>query len=149
MKKEVTTQNGRILSYEESFWLGKRKIMVDNQELTKKSKNTFTDGFNDYIIKGNQFFGLTIEIVSDQSKEVCVILEKLSVIEIIICCLPLIMIFIGGAIGGFLGALGFFTLITICRKTKSILLTTISSIILSIVIYLVWLVASLLLLMFI
>lgn len=138
MKKEVVTQSGKVLSYEETFWLGKRTLHVDGVELTKKKKTTYTDGTNDYIVKGNQFFGLTIEIFNDNNKEVCVILEKLSIIGIILACIPLIMVFIGGAIGGALGALGFFLVIMTYRKTKNILLTALTSIIISGAIFGIW-----------
>lgn len=48
------------------------------------------------------------------------------------------MVFIGGAIGGALGALGFFLVIMTYRKTKNILLTALTSIIISGAIFGIW-----------
>ena len=43
MRKEVITQEEKVLSYEESFWLGKRKITIDGRTIIlRKSRCEIT-----------------------------------------------------------------------------------------------------------
>lgn len=141
MKKEIKTQDGKTIIYEESFWIGKRTIVINGKTLDKVSKNVYTDGSNDYVIKGNQFFGLSII----NNNEIYVIYEKLNAFQIILACIPLIMVFIGGAIGGALGALGFFVIILAIRCYKnSILVNIITSIAVSALVFGLWYILAIL-----
>ena len=119
--------NNKDLFFEETFWTGKRTIIYDGVELKKIKFNLYeyNDGITTYqfLIKGNQFFGLTITMFGKEVE----ITRKLFWYEItmaVIVFAPCVLFgAIGGAIGGALG----FTNLTIIRNTEKIYLKIIFS----------------------
>ena len=75
MKKEVTDQrlNGKTLFYEESFWTGRKKILVNGVECTKVAKNEYKYMENGeertITVKGDFLRGATLNL-SEGSFEV-------------------------------------------------------------------------------
>lgn len=115
--------------YLENFWTGKKQIFINDVELTKENKNTFSGvvGRNNVIlnIKGNFLSGLELSCGGQN----ITVIEKtkwyeymFAIIAMVLCIvwgnnIDLVMIVptIGGAIGGALSGLGFVMTI-ICSK---------------------------------
>ena len=113
MKYNNTTSDGKKIYYEESFWTGKKTITINGEKLYSKSKKEVYYGEKSYIIKGNIITG--VKLIGTNVIEV---VPKLQTWEYILACLPLIMVFIGGAIGGFFAALFAFTSAFVMRTFK-------------------------------
>jgi hypothetical protein len=97
------------LYFEESFWLGKRSLTYDGETLKKTGRNTFEYGDEDTTkvakIKGNQIYGLTINIFEED----ITIVRKLTWYEILMSLIILLPCFLFGAVGGLIGGI-FFTI---------------------------------------
>ena len=118
MKKEIFA-NGNTLVYEESIWTGKRTITINGRTLSKVKRNVYSDGSNDYVIKGSYYTGVTLE-----GPETYVIYEKLNVLQTILVFLPVVVCaFIGGAIGALFGAIASLTVASLTRKTNNTLVS--------------------------
>ncbi len=128
------SQLGKI-DYEESFWTGKKLILIDGKVLKKRSKNVYylNDGesTNVYYLEGNYFTGVRIRSygkfaqIIPASKWYEIALSVFIVLFTIIWgnspSLVSIMPVVGGAIGGLISAAIALLNITLMRKQKNIL----------------------------
>lgn len=141
MKKEIVS-NENTLVYEENFWTGKRTITINGRTLSKVKRNVYSDGANDYVVKGSYYTGVTVV-----GPETYVIYEKLTVLQTIFVFLPVIVCaFIGGAIGGLFGAIGSIVTTVTTRSTKSTLVSIFVSIAATGVALVLWFIVAVLLL---
>lgn len=121
-----------LITYEESFWTGKKIITFDGIPLTKINKTTYqyqplpTDPFASpeegasapvtVTVKGNYISGVSL-VIGD---ETVTLTSKATVLDFVLGWIPGILFFafvIGGAIGGALGAMIGMGL-TILMKTR-------------------------------
>ena len=161
MKIDKNVEKYGTITYEESFWTGKKTLYLEGKELEKYSKNVFI--YKDcggkeieIITKGNVYTGLSLMI----DNELIELSPKLKWYEIIFSLLPFILIMIwgnvpslcaiipivGGAIGGIVGAIA--TLLTgaFIRKTDNILFKFLISLIVVAVSFLICFIIALLIL---
>lgn len=138
MQVTVSHPTYGLITYEESFWTGKKSILFDGIPLLKINKTTFqlpaasTDPFAateesaegvsapvTVTVKGSYINGASLII----GGETVTLTAKASVLDIILGLIPAVLFFafvIGGAIGGGLAALigmGLTTLIKTRKKT--------------------------------
>lgn len=110
---QVTINHPRfgMIDYTESFWTGKKKITINGVELVKADRThyAFPDG-KLISVTGNFLSGAAVEIDGERIS----LTEKIKWYEILLGCLPLILVLIwgnspalvkvipvvGGAIGG-------------------------------------------------
>lgn len=142
MKILSQTNDGRKVEYEESFWTGKKRIIIDNIVLNKISKKEYMCNDTKYILSGSYLFGAKLESLDED----IILVRKLNVLEWILVVLPLVLVFIGGAIGGALGVASAITIATIVRKVNNVILKILVSLAITAVsIGLWWFIAILLL----
>ena len=142
MKKEIIS-NDKILKYEESLWTGKRTISINGLTLMKVKKNIYTDGTNNYELKGNYLTGVTL--VGPEASYV--ILDKLNGLQIVCASIPIIIgILFTGFIGILLGFLASSVIVSVARNTKSTLATIFVSIAATGVALIIWFIISMFLL---
>lgn len=132
MQTTVSHPTYGIITYEESFWTGKRIITFDGIPLTKINKTTYqyqslsADPFAaseesasapvTVTVKGNYISGVSL-VIGD---ETVTLTAKATVLDFVLGCIPAGLFFafvIGGAIGGGLSALIGMGL-TILMKTR-------------------------------
>ena len=116
MKQVVQHETYGEITYEESFWIGKKVLYINNQPLKKISKNTFeTDTGEIITLKGNYLYGVSATIGSETIQ----LTAKVKWYEIVLSLIPFIFILfwgnstalvnifpiVGGAIGGAIGGL--------------------------------------------
>lgn len=142
MKKTISAF-GNEVTYEENFWTGKRVITINGTILTKVKRNVYTDGTQNYTIKGNYYTG--VKLIGQEHSYV--IYDKFNALEYIATFLPLIVsiIWIGGIVGVLLGFLALYTLTGVARSTKNTLVTILGSVASIVVIIVVGLVLAMLL----
>ena len=119
------------IEYNESFWTGKKTIIVNNLALTKIGKNQFAGGEYSVKVIGSALSGITLNINGVFVK----MSEKTTVIEYILAFIPLVFILfwgnipqlcaifpvVGGAIGGAIsGAFGTVSLMYMKTQKKII-----------------------------
>ena len=101
----------------------------------ERKRNVYTypseEGRRTLTLKGNYFTGMVIED-NGYSTE---IIRKLNPIEMILVFYPLILVELGGAIGGALGALAMITNASIMRKTENLLFKIIGSLVVGFIAY--------------
>ena len=133
---KAVTQNEFIgeIVYEESFWTGKRTISVNGVkwERSKHDKKEYfhetAEGKEVLTLKGNYLTGISVwykgRVVEVLSKPTWYEI-LIAIFPLIFVCIwgnaePLVMIFpiIGGAIGGFVSALGGATAMLVMRSMK-------------------------------
>lgn len=107
------------LYFEEGFWTGKRTIKYNNVILTKIKNNLYEykngEITEQFKIKGNQFFGLTINMFGNEIE----LTRKLFWYEIAMSLIVFIPCILFGAIGGaFGGGFGFTNLVIIRNIDK-------------------------------
>lgn len=125
MKQIIKNEELGEITYEESFWTGKKSLNINGKPLEKTSKTTFRleNGENAYL-KGGYLQGATLIIGSQSVK----LTPPVKWYEIVLSLLPFIFIMVwgnvaalcaivpvvGGAIGGAIsGALGVLNLFII------------------------------------
>ena len=133
MKYTHYLEDERKIEYEENFWNGKKTIKLDSVELQQPKKKTFILDEKEYKIKGNFLTG--VKLVGESE---IVIVSSLKTWEYILACLPLFLLFIGGALGGFLGALGAIISTGVMRNSKNIVFKIAISVGITIVTVLCW-----------
>ena len=117
--RKVVQAYGKEVVYEESFWTGKKTISINGLKLMKVKKNIYTDGTNNYELKGSNLTGVTLF-----GPETIIILEKLTGFQIACAVIPIILCaLIGGAIGAIFGCLASLVVVSVARNTKSTLAT--------------------------
>lgn len=141
MKSISQTTDGRKVEYEESFWTGKKSIKIDGNQLIKLGKKVFVLDEKKYELNGNFIFGATLS----GSDEKIVLVRKLNVLEWILVALPLILVFIGGALGGALGVLAACCNAVVVRGVKNIVLKIVACLAIAIVTYIIWFVIAMML----
>ena len=120
------------ITYEESFWTGKKTITIENTPLSKTDKTHYAytvDGETVAAeVKGNSFMGVTLTIKNETiylSQKPAWYVLALSVLMFIFVIVwgnspTLCEIFpiVGGAIGGFVSALFAMLNVSLANKTK-------------------------------
>ena len=123
------------IEYEESFWTGKKIILVDGKLLKKKSKNVYYlnegESTNIYYLEGNYFTGVRIRsygkgvYVIPPSKWYEILLSAFIFLFTLVWgnvpTLVSIIPIVGGAIGGLISASIALLNITLMRKQKKLL----------------------------
>ena len=109
----TVTHNDKIITYSENFWTGKKSIFVNGKELIKISKNTYKLENECYSVKGNFLTGVEL---NDGVQNITVV-RKLTTLEYVLCFLPFILVFSGGAVGGVCGAAALIFNATFIRNT--------------------------------
>ena len=118
--------------YEESFWLGKKSITVNGIPAQSVSKNVFVIDGKNATVKGNYLTGVTLNIES----ETIALTPKAKWYETVLAVIPIVFMLtwgnsvelcaifpvVGGAIGGFLGAVGGCASMILMKKQKNPLL---------------------------
>ena len=159
MKFVVNNENIGTIEYRESFWTGKKEIIINGTPLKKISKQDFMytiDGENKVTkLTGNFLSGATITI----NGKVIQVVPKIGVFEVLVLIfaffLPLVLScinafvvvvpLIGGMIGGVVYCLVSLTGITFIKQSKSSLIkliifmvTTIASFIIGAIVGLIF-----------
>ena len=126
----------KTITYSENFWTGKKTISIDGEELAKIDKITYMYEGNYCTLKGNYLEGVTFTIGS----QIVTLVRKLTILEKILCFIPLIVIVTGGAIGGLCGgAACAYNLFSVRKTDKTIvkILTSVVSTVVAFVCYLI------------
>lgn len=119
---------GEII-YHESFWLGRKNLIVNKVISEQVSRQEFMIGEKKATIKGSYLTGVSI-LIDDKAIELS---PKTKWYEYLLAFLPLLFLLVwgnsvalcsifpvvGGAIGGAIGGLGFSISISLMKKTKS------------------------------
>ena len=117
--------------YNESFWTGKKSLMINGVAAQPVSKKEFTAEGKKVVIIGSSLMGLKLQIDND----IVEVSSKPKWYEIVLSVLPLIFLLtwgnsadlcsifpvVGGAIGGALGAIGSTISLLLMKKSKSLL----------------------------
>lgn len=140
MKHSSLLSDGKVVTYEESFWTGKKKIKIDGVLLNQTSKKEFQYEEKTYKLSGNFITGA--KLVGEKT---IVVVPNLKTWEYILACLPLIMVFLGGAIGGLFGALFAMTSILVMRNCKNTFVKVLLSLVFAGCTFLAWEIVVLLL----
>lgn len=121
------------ITYEESFWTGKKTLYVNGQALTKTARNVFQTSEGETIkLTGSFFTGIKANI----GTEAVQLIAACKWYEYVLSVLPFILIMVwgnsvalcsiipvaGGAIGGLIGGVFFALNMLFCRKTNNIFL---------------------------
>jgi len=128
MKREIMTDDGKRLTYDESFWSGKRKIYVNGVECAKIGKTTYSyvngEETASISIKGNILSGVSLEY-DGKSYEVEAKTKWYEYVVVILCFMVTviggnigILPMVGGAGGGLIAALAAIFSIMLMHKTK-------------------------------
>ena len=112
---------GPQVDLERSVWSGSTKLLVDGQLIQSTSKRPLTyqvktkDGRDLTLVVKYMFFDPAPQIFLD-GKEL-IVARKLSKLEYAVSYLPITLLFLGGALGGILGALATYLNLFIMRST--------------------------------
>ena len=135
MDKVVT--NAKVITFKvtENVWTGKTKIYVNDVEATKLNRTMYKcalgDESYDITKRGNSLFGMSLDV----NDEVLLLVRKLNPLEWVVSLLPIILVILGGAIGGFFGALAIILNIFVVRMTDSIIVKLIIPILITVATY--------------
>ena len=92
MKTIIQHQNYGEITYEESFWTGKKNLSVGGEALTKISKKEFlTSSDEHWTLKGNYLSGV---VLNTGSEEIRLPPPVLKWYEIVLSVLPFILIMV-------------------------------------------------------
>ncbi len=97
--RNTVLHGDKTIVYYEDFWTGKKRISINGKELQKVDKKTYKDEDKYYTIKGSYLTG--VELID--GVQTVYLVRKLTTLETILCFLPFLLAFIGGAIGGLCG----------------------------------------------
>ncbi len=133
--KEIRESKFGKITYEESFWSGKKTITIGDITLTNISKTEFEYEQNGEKVKveliGNFFKGISLKI----NEEIIEITSKTKWYEATLAIIPFVFVVIwgsipalcsffpvvGGAIGGAISALGGILILNYMKKTPNVL----------------------------
>ncbi len=116
MRFKSMTYDGKNVVYNESFWTGKKEIVIDNVLLPKGiKKNTFMYNEKECAVKGNILFGAKLINGFDE----IVLVPKLTAVEWIFVILPLILVVIGGMVGALCGVISATMFVLLARTMKN------------------------------
>jgi hypothetical protein len=132
-----TLPDGKHIIYEENFWTGKKKIVINCETLQSPKKKQYIYEDQTYTLKGNFLTGAKLIGTTE-----IVILPKLKTWEYILSCLPLIMVFIGGAIGGLFGGLFSVCSASTMRSNKHPILKVIISLVFAFLAFIAWFIVA-------
>ena len=118
MKIVSVTKDGKNVEYNESVWTGAKKIIIDGELLNQVpgNKKAYYNNGEQYKIKGNIMVGSRLE----GGQETIELVSKPSVLDWILSFIPLILVFIGGAIGGGCAGIALVINITVLKLYKNI-----------------------------
>ncbi len=132
MKWEVKDLKYGEIVYEESFWTGKRKIVLNGMEMTKEVGRTYTCPYGEEEIrakvKGNFLIGVKMKIEDDtvvlvqRAKWYEILLSVLIPVIVFLSGNKIVPIFNGALVGGFTGAFagaGMIACIFLIKKMNS------------------------------
>lgn len=111
MKSTYVNKDNLKIKYEESFWTGKKTIVINDVELQKVKKNVYKYQDEDYNLKGNYLIGASLNKGTTKIQ----LLKSLSWWNYILIFIPAIL-FTGGAVGSFSAALGMIINVGVNRK---------------------------------
>ena len=133
MKSVIKHERLGEITYEESFWTGKKTLYFNGQELTKTARNVFQTSEGETVtLTGNFFSGLKANIGTESVQ----LTAACKWYEYVLSALPLVLILIwgnsvalcnifpvvGGAIGGLIGGVFLALNMLICRKINNVIL---------------------------
>jgi hypothetical protein len=128
------------IDFSRNIWTGRTMISIDGKPMEKIKRNVFvfTDSEGkrtEVVIKGNELTGIQMSM----PYETITVLRKLNALEIILTVIPFFLVFIGGAIGGVLGALAAFTNAMLCRSIKNVLIKIVFALFVTAIATVLWL----------
>lgn len=139
MEFKSLTHDGKLVIYRESFWLGKREIIIDGTPIKRIDKKSYFYDEKAYTLKGSFLFGARLE----RGAEKIILVPNLTALEWVFVILPLILVFIGGAIGGLCGALAAIIFVSISRVIKNSFLKIILGLVTTGAAFIIWFLAAL------
>jgi hypothetical protein len=128
----------KTIVYYEDFWTGKKRISINGKELLKIDKKTYKLEDKYYTVKGSYLTG--VELI-DGVQSVALV-RKLTTLETILCFLPFLLAFIGGAIGGLCGGAACAFNAIFIRKTNNTVGKILCSILSAVVAFVCYLIIS-------
>lgn len=141
MKYIIQNENtlNQLVEIDRSVWTGKINVTVDGKMASKISKKEFSyenvEGELKYItLKGSEFSKM--EVTIDTYTHTLV--RKLKVYEFILAFLPVFLIAIGGAIGGFLAGVAIISLLMLMRSLKNVFLKVLVSLVFTAAAFFIW-----------
>ena len=135
----------KTITYSENFWTGKKTISINGKELQKIDKKTYKYEDKFYTVKGSYLTG--VELI-DGAQSVMLV-RKLSTLETLLCFLPFLLVFTGGAIGGLFGGAAYAFNAIYIRKTDKTTVKILYSVLATVVAFICYLMISGLLLVLI
>lgn len=138
MKKVIQHPELGEITYEESFWTGSKKLFINGEELTKKSRNVFeTSDGKTITLKGNILSGTKAEVdgntveIEPATKWYEYVLSFLSFAFVLIwgnvTALCEIFPIVGGALGGLISAIFSVLNLYLIKKTYKLWLKLVIS----------------------
>jgi hypothetical protein len=128
----------KTIVYYEDFWTGKKRISINGKELLKIDKKTYKLEDKYYTVKGSYLTGVDL---IDGVQSVALV-RKLTTLETILCFLPFLLAFIGGAIGGLCGGAACAFNAIFIRKTNNTVGKILCSILSAVVAFVCYLIIS-------
>lgn len=128
----------KTIVYYEDFWTGKKRISINGKELLKIDKKTYKLEDKYYTVKGSYLTG--VELI-DGVQSVALV-RKLTTLETILCFLPFLLAFIGGAIGGLCGGAACAFNAIFIRKTDKTIVKILYAVLATVVAFVCYLIIS-------
>ena len=128
----------KTIVYYEDFWTGKKRISIKGKELLKIDKKTYKLEDKYYTVKGSYLTG--VELI-DGVQSVALV-RKLTTLETILCFLPFLLAFIGGAIGGLCGGAACAFNAIFIRKTDKTIVKILYAVLATVVAFVCYLIIS-------
>ena len=139
MEYKSLTHDGKLIVYKESFWIGKREILIDGTPIKKMDKKSYYYDDKAYTLKGSYLFGARLE----RGAERIILVPNLTALEWVFVILPLILLFIGGVIGGFCAVAAALMFVSISRAINNNLVKIVLGLATTAGAFFLWFMASL------
>ena len=139
MEYKSLTHDGKLIVYKEGFWTGKREIYIDGNPIKKMDKKSYYYDDKAYTLKGSYLFGARLE----RGAERIILVPNLTALEWVFVILPLILLFIGGAIGGFCAVAAALMFVSISRAINNTLVKIVLGLATTAGAFFLWFMASL------
>ena len=128
------------ITYTESFWTGKKNIVINGEQLQKIDKKTYKSKDTHYTVKGSYLTGVEMT----NGVNFITLVRKLTTLETILCFLPFLLVVTGGAIGGLCGGIAAAVNAIYIRNTEKTIMKLIYSIISTVVAFICYVLLTLL-----
>lgn len=122
MKFDFKLDDKTNVEIERSFWLGKTQVKVNGTQVERQKEGNYypvkqgKGKTKQLKILGSGYDGVPRVYIDGEKLPVA---RKLFWYEFLVSCAPLVLVFMGGALGGLLGAIGTVACLNVVRREYS------------------------------